>query len=92
MEKVYAREQDVKVRRLPEWAGALVYTPHAPNLCYLNTTSWAVLELAANRTRDEIIASLAELLDEDAAAPETAASVDAALDSLVAQRILCVQA
>jgi len=92
VKKVYIREQDVKVRQLPEWAGALVYTPHAPNLCYLNTTSLAVLELAAHRTREEIIASLAELLDEDATAPETAASVDAALDSLVAQRILRVQA
>jgi hypothetical protein len=89
---VYALEPDVKVRKLPEWAGALVYTPHFPNLCYLNTTSWAVMELAPERTREAVIQSVAELLDEDATDPQTAASVAEALDSLVAQHILRIEA
>ena len=36
---VYALEPDVRIRPLPEWAGALVYTPHSPDLHYLNTTA-----------------------------------------------------
>lgn len=69
---VYALEPDVRIRPLPEWAGALVYTPHSPDLHYLNTTAWTVLELCPGRTPDELAEAFVEFVGDTGVEPEQA--------------------
>jgi hypothetical protein len=88
IDHVYRKAQDVKLRPLPEWSGGLVYTPRTPNLCYLNTTSWAVLQLAESRTLDAVLTAFSDLLDEPTVTEETREAVTEALTSLQEQHVL----
>jgi hypothetical protein len=85
---VYRRQPDARVRPLPEWAGALVYTPHAPNLCYINTTAWAVLELCEGKTPQELEAAFIDFTSDEVSADEARTRLAEALTLLTGQQII----
>lgn len=55
----YRRRNDLELRPIPEWRALLVYTPHRPDLHWLNAQAWMVLELADGSTADDMIGSYA---------------------------------
>jgi hypothetical protein len=85
---VYTRVPDARVRALPEWAGALVYTPSSPALCYLNNTTWAVLELCDGRTRAELEEEFLEFLGEEFAADEARERLEESLTMLTDKHLV----
>jgi hypothetical protein len=56
------RKPNVRIREMTEWNGILVYTPDNPNVFYLNSTSWMVLELIDNVRLDEARARFRDLM------------------------------
>jgi hypothetical protein len=85
---VYRRVPDARVRPLPEWAGALVYTPSSPSLCYLNTTTWAVFELCDGVTRGELEDAFIEFIGDDVAAGEARERLEESLAMLAEKRLV----
>jgi hypothetical protein len=85
---VYRHEPAIRIRPLPEWAGALVYTPDSPALCYLNTTSWAVLELCDGMTPGELERAFVEFTSEEVSAEEARQRLHEAVSMLTSQHIV----
>lgn len=85
---VYRYEPNIRIRPLPEWAGALVYTPETPNMCYLNTTAWTVLELCEDKSPDELEEAFIEFVGEDVGGDEARQRLNEALTMLTSQRIV----
>jgi len=59
---VYRKVPNVRVRRLPAWEAVLVYTPDNPNLHWLNTSAWLVLELCEGQTLEGIRSDYEEVM------------------------------
>ncbi|WP_042368150.1 hypothetical protein [Streptacidiphilus neutrinimicus] len=87
-ETVYRRVADTRVRALPEWAGALVYTPSSPALCYLNTTTWAVLELCDGRTPMELEDAFVEFTSDEVGPDEARERLREAVQLLMEKHIV----
>lgn len=85
---VYSRVPDARVRPLPEWAGALVYTPSSPSLCYVNTTTWAVLELCDGKSRGELEEAFVEFVGDEIEADEARERLAESLTMLVDKHIV----
>jgi hypothetical protein len=87
---VYRHEPDIRLRPLPEWAGALVYTPDSPALSYLNTTSWAVLELCDGLTAAELEEVFLDFVGTEVSPEEARTRLAEALSMLTAQHVIRV--
>jgi hypothetical protein len=86
----YAKAAELRLRPVPEMGYCLVYQPATPQLHALNTTAWLVLELCDGADQETIAcgyhAEVEPLIDLD----EARRQVAAALDDLIALRLVVV--
>ncbi len=86
----YSQAAELRLRPVPEMGFCLVYHPAVPQLYTLNTTAWLVLALCDGAGQETIArdyhAQVEPLIDLD----EARRQVSAALDDLIAMKLVNV--
>jgi hypothetical protein len=64
----YRKHPNLRTRVIEEWNTLLIYTPHKPNIHYLNPTAWLIFELCDNTKYDDIVECYKEIVSVDSSA------------------------
>ncbi|PDM38983.1 PqqD family protein [Parageobacillus toebii] len=84
----YKKHPNLRTRAVEEWNTILIYTPHKPNIHYLNPTAWLIFELCDNRTYDEITKLYQEIVPSDSSV--TLKELEESLNMLLdAEIVIC---
>jgi hypothetical protein len=71
-----------------EWSGLLAYTPDNPNMFFLNSTTWAILELSEGRTSSDLEDAFADFTKEVVNPDQARATLAEGLQLLEEKNIL----